>query len=171
MGQSLKDISCFLNKVQPPTVKRVVVHFQPSSYNLLFSAVFSHTTRQADSLFYHLCLEWKHWHFLLPPYSAVLWSSLIKWLLLKNRLRFVDRRPSLCREKKGHSDTLKAAKTQPVFHWLGSFSTMLLVMVTAKIYDGIICWPEQFPTNRLKAMRFIVQLRQSFQQFNSFQQY
>lgn len=79
--------------------------------------------------------------------KPVLWSSLIKWLLLQNRLGFVDRSPSLCREKKGRSDRLKAAKTLPAFHMLGTFSTMLCWLwwppgsVMAKCWQGLSLLP------------------------------
>lgn len=66
-------------------------------------------------------LEWKHWRlpfFLLQHPAAVLWSSLIKWLLLQNRLGFVDRRPQLYQQDEGHCESLQAAQRQGVFHTL-----------------------------------------------------
>lgn len=81
------------------------------------------TLNLVSQVVYHWCTEWKSWHSLSKPRlqrgSPALWSSLIKWTGLWNKLGFVDISPSLCREKKGHCQRLKTAKTQPAFHMLG----------------------------------------------------
>lgn len=76
--------------------------------------------------------------FLLHHPATGLWSSLIKWLLLHNRLGFVDRRPRLCQQDEGHCWSLQAAKTQAVFLHAGSLPACFghnaaLVGVTSEI--------------------------------------
>lgn len=69
--------------------------------------------------------EWKYWHSPLEPLALwsnpVLWSSLIEWPLLQNRLVFVDSAPSLCQEKKGHSEGPQSCQDTARFSYVRQF--------------------------------------------------